>query len=73
MGLKILNFFDVDVDPGFGIVLTVDSGSGMEKIRFRDPGKTSQIRNTDFKQIIRSLLWISMSNESSEIHFWTSV
>ncbi len=30
-GLKILKFFYVDPDPGSGIFLTLDSGSGMEK------------------------------------------
>jgi hypothetical protein len=35
-GLKILKFFDADPDPGFGIFLTLDPGSGMEKKS--DPG-----------------------------------
>jgi hypothetical protein len=29
------------------LVLLLDLGSGMDKIKIRDPGKTSQIRNTD--------------------------
>jgi hypothetical protein len=33
-GLKILKFFDAD--PGFGIFLTLDPGSGMVKIRIRN-------------------------------------
>ncbi len=52
---KILKF--IDPEPGSGIFLTLDPGSGMEKIRIRDkhpgsgknipdPGKTSRIRNT---------------------------
>ena len=32
--VKILKFFDVDADPG--IFLTLDPGTGMEKIRIRD-------------------------------------
>jgi hypothetical protein len=36
--VKILKFFDADVDPDPGIFLTLDPGSGirMEKIRIRD-------------------------------------
>ena len=30
-GLKILKFFYVDPDPGSGIFLTLDPGSGIEK------------------------------------------
>jgi hypothetical protein len=37
-GLKILKFFDADLDPGSGIFLTLDPLSGMEKIRIRDLG-----------------------------------
>jgi hypothetical protein len=29
--LRILKFFDADLDPGSGIFLTLDPGSGMEK------------------------------------------
>jgi hypothetical protein len=36
-GLKILKFFDADLD-GSGIFLTLYTGSVMEKIRSRDPG-----------------------------------
>jgi hypothetical protein len=32
LGLNILKFFDVDPDPGFGIFLTLDLGSGKEKV-----------------------------------------
>jgi hypothetical protein len=32
-GLKILKYFDADTKPGFGIFLTLDPGSGMEKFR----------------------------------------
>jgi hypothetical protein len=39
LGLKILKFLDTDPDPGYGIFLTVDSVSGMEKFG-------SRIRNT---------------------------
>jgi hypothetical protein len=38
--VKILNFFDGDPDPGFGNLFdpgSGDLGSGMEKIRIRDP------------------------------------
>ncbi len=31
--VKILKFFDVDPDPGSGIFLTLDLGSGMEIFR----------------------------------------
>ncbi len=34
--VKILKFFYADPDPGSGIFLTLDPGSGMEKIRIRD-------------------------------------
>ncbi len=34
--VKILKFFDADTDSDPGIFLTLDPGSGMEKIR-RDP------------------------------------
>jgi hypothetical protein len=39
--VKILTFFDGDADPG--IFLTMDPGSGMEKIRIRDkhPGSAT--------------------------------
>ncbi len=40
---KILKFSDEDP----GIFFTLDPGSGMEKIRIRDPGYSSRIRNTD--------------------------
>ncbi len=33
-GLKILKFFDADPDPGSGILLTFDPGSGLEKVGF---------------------------------------
>jgi hypothetical protein len=35
---KLLTFFDADAEPGSGIFLTLDPGSGMETIRIRDPG-----------------------------------
>jgi hypothetical protein len=38
VGFKIVKFFDADPDPGYGIFLILNSGSGMEKIRIRDPG-----------------------------------
>jgi hypothetical protein len=40
---KILKFFDADADPDPGIFLTLDLGSGMEKIRIRDkhPGSAT--------------------------------
>ncbi len=34
-GVKILKFFDASPDPGSGIFLTLDPGSGMEEIRIR--------------------------------------
>jgi hypothetical protein len=34
----VLKFFDVDPDPGSEIFLTLDLGSGMAKIRIREPG-----------------------------------
>ncbi len=38
-----VKFFYADPDPGFGIFLTLDPGSGMEKIRIRDtdPGSAT--------------------------------
>ncbi len=42
--VKRLQFFDADADPGF--FYTLDPGIGMDKIRIRDPGDTSRIRNT---------------------------
>jgi hypothetical protein len=41
LGVKILKFFYAD--PGSGIFLTLDTGSGMEKIRVRDkhPGSAT--------------------------------
>jgi hypothetical protein len=36
-GLKILKFFYSDPDPGSGIFLTLDPGSGMEIFGSRDP------------------------------------
>jgi hypothetical protein len=43
--LKILIFFDADPDPGFGILSTLDPGSGMEKvgswIRDKHPGSAT--------------------------------
>jgi hypothetical protein len=36
--VKILKIFDADPDPGSGIFLTLDPGSGMEKIRIRGSG-----------------------------------
>jgi hypothetical protein len=36
--LKILKFFDADPDRGSGIRNLFDPGSGMGKIRIRDPG-----------------------------------
>jgi hypothetical protein len=32
-GIKKLKFIDADADPGSGIFLTLDLGSGMEKFR----------------------------------------
>jgi hypothetical protein len=48
--VKILKFFDADPDPGSGIFSTMDSRSAIRdgKIRIRDPGKTSRIRNTAY-------------------------
>jgi hypothetical protein len=50
LDFKILKFFDADADadPASGNFLTLDpgSGTGMEKIRIRDPGLRSRIRNT---------------------------
>jgi hypothetical protein len=44
-GLKILKFVDADLDPGFGILLTLDLGSGMEKfgsgIWYKHPGSAT--------------------------------
>jgi hypothetical protein len=34
--VKMLNFCDADTDSGSEISLTLDPGSGMEKIRIRD-------------------------------------
>jgi hypothetical protein len=31
--LKMLKFFDVDPDPGYGVFLTLDPGFGLEKFR----------------------------------------
>ncbi len=45
--VKILKFFYADADPGSGNLF--DPWSGMGKIWIRDPGKTSQIRNTAYK------------------------
>ncbi len=42
--LKYLKFFDAD--PGSGMK---KFGSGMEKIRIRDPGKASRNRNTVYR------------------------
>ncbi len=36
--VKILKSFDAYPEPGSVIFLTLDPGSGMEKIRIRDPG-----------------------------------
>ncbi len=49
-GVKILKFFDADPGSGSGFRDgdSSDPGSGMEKSRIRDPGKTSRIRNTDW-------------------------
>jgi hypothetical protein len=44
---KILKFFDADSDLGSGIFLTLDPGSGMEKIGSKNPGCLSRIRKTD--------------------------
>jgi hypothetical protein len=41
--VKIFKFFNADPDPGSGIFLTLDQGSGMEKF---GSGITSQIRYT---------------------------
>ncbi len=35
--VKILKFCEADTDPGSAIFVTMDPGSGMEKIRIRDP------------------------------------
>ena len=46
--VKILKFFDAD--PGYGIFLTLDQGSGMEKIRIRDkhPGSATLLNSHFF-------------------------
>ncbi len=33
--VKTLKFFDANADPGYGNLLTIDPGSGKEKIRMR--------------------------------------
>jgi hypothetical protein len=52
-GLKILNFFDADPDPGSGIFLTQDAGSGIEKfssgIRDKHPGSAT-LQSTSSQQ-----------------------
>ncbi len=44
-GIKILKFFDADPDPGSGIFLTLDPGSGMEKFQIRNkhPGSATLV------------------------------
>jgi hypothetical protein len=37
-GVKILQFFDSDAEPGSGNFFGPGSGIGMEKIRIGDPG-----------------------------------
>jgi hypothetical protein len=51
-GVKILKFFDADADPG--IFLTLDPGSGMEKIRVWDkhPGSATLDLNYYFCLLI---------------------
>jgi hypothetical protein len=48
--LKILKFFVVDSDPGSGIFLTLDLGSGMEKfgsgIRNKHPGSATLVNSS---------------------------
>jgi hypothetical protein len=47
--LKILKFFVVNSDPGSGIFLTLDLGSGMEKfgsgIRNKHPGSATLVNS----------------------------
>jgi hypothetical protein len=47
--LKILKFFVVDSDPGSGIFVTLDLGSGMEKfgsgIRNKHPGSATLVNS----------------------------
>jgi hypothetical protein len=49
-GLKILKFFDAD--PGSGIFLTLDPGSGFRDPGWKnsDPGQTSRILKTGFEE-----------------------
>jgi hypothetical protein len=42
LGLRILKFFEADLDPRYGIFWTLDPESGMEKI-----GSWINIRNTE--------------------------
>ena len=60
MRIRIRDLFD----PGFGIFLTLDSGSGIEKIRIQDkhPGSTTLLysRVRDFRENFRfnpSIKW----------------
>jgi hypothetical protein len=53
--VRILEFFDVDADPGSGSLF--DHGSGMEKIRIRDkhPGSAILIEGMSFSVELSSL------------------
>jgi hypothetical protein len=61
-GLKILQLFDEDLDPGSGIFLTLDPGSGVRdgKIRIRDnrPGSTTLPKTLSF--LLPALKFISL-------------
>jgi hypothetical protein len=62
-GLKIIYILDADPDPGSGIFLTVDLGSGMEKFgpgsRDTHPGSATLVK------FMFNLLLLGMTNKSS--------
>jgi hypothetical protein len=63
--VKILKFFDVDL--GSGIFLTLDPGSGLEKIRIRDkhPGSaTLAVGTAGRKESFHVMCANQFSNES---------
>jgi hypothetical protein len=45
--VKILKFFDADADPDSGIFLTLDPGSGTDKLQIRDkhPGSATLLKS----------------------------
>jgi hypothetical protein len=43
-GLKILEFFDADLDPGSKIFLTQDPGSGKIRIRDKHPRSATLLK-----------------------------